>query len=121
MATTLREQFPGIFVTGDMVSAPTAFPCVAFYEDDNYISQEDLDSSDEERIAVLRYRIDVYSNLTNGRKAEAKAILAAIQPLLYRRNFSRFSHTPMNDMGDKIYHIVETHRVKFDGDAFYRV
>ena len=103
------------------MSAPTSFPCVAFYEDDNYISQEDLDSSFTERIATLRYRIDVYSNKTSNRKAEVKAILAVIQPILYLRNFTRFSRTPLNDMGDKIFHMVETYRVKFDGDAFYRV
>lgn len=108
-------------MTGEAVSAPTQWPCVAFYESDNYTSREDLDSSDEERVVMLMYRIDVYSNKVSGRKSEAKAILADIQPLLYKRNFTRFSHTPMNDMGDKIMHMVETYRVKFDGEAFYRV
>lgn len=121
MATALRTAFPGIFVTGDLVSAPTSFPCVAFFEDDNYLSREDMDSAGEEKIAVLRYRVDVYSNKTSGRKAEAKAIMAVIQPILYARNFTRFSQTPINDLGDKIYHAVETYRVKTDGNAFYRV
>lgn len=121
VATTLREEFPTIFVTGDAVAAPTQFPCVAFYEDDNYISQEDMDSSFEERYATLRYRVDVYSNKVSGRKAEAKSILAVIQPLLYMRNFTRFSMTPLNDMGDKICHYVVTYRVKTDGTSFYRV
>lgn len=80
-----------------------------------------MDSSEEERFVILRYRIDAYSNKASGKKAEAKTILSTIQPLLYQRNFTRFSHTPMNDMGDKICHIVEAYRVKFDGEAFYRV
>lgn len=121
VATELRTQFPGIFVTGDSVGAPTAFPCVAFFEDDNYVSREDLDTADEAKIVSLRYRIDVYSNKTGNRKAEAKAILAAIEPLLYQRNFTRFSRTPLNDLGEKIYHVVSTYRVKTDGQSFYRV
>ena len=121
MAGALRTEFPGIFVTGEAVGAPTVFPCVAFYEDDNYISREDMDSAGEEKIATLRYRIDVYSNLVGGRKTEAKTIMAAIEPLLYQRNFKRFSRTPLNDLGEKIYHVVETYRVKTDGESFYRV
>ena len=104
-----------------MVSAPTAWPCVAFFEDDNYVSQEDFDTSPTEQFAVLRYRIDVYSNKANGRRAEVKEILEVIRPILYARNFTRLSSTPLNDLGDKIYHKVETYRVKTDGDAFYRL
>ena len=121
VATALRTEFPEIFVTGDIVAAPNKFPCVAFYEDDNYIAQEDMDSGEAEKIATLRYRVDVYSNKVSGRKAEAKSILAVIQPYLYARNFTRFSQTPINDLGDKIYHIVATYRVKTDGTSFYRV
>lgn len=121
VATELRSQFEGIYVTGEAVDAPSQFPCVVFYEDDNYISQEDMDSSWDEKYAVLRYRVDIYSNKTNGRKSEVKAIRAAIEPLLYRRNFTRFSSTPINDMGDKIFHVVTTYRVKTDGTSFYRV
>lgn len=121
VATELRSQFDGIYVTGEAVTAPSQFPCVVFLEDDNYISQVDMDSSWDEKFAVLRYRVDIYSNKTNGRKSEVKAIRAAIEPLLYRRNFTRFSSTPIDDMGDKIFHVVTTYRVKTDGTSFYRV
>jgi hypothetical protein len=121
VSDTLRAAFPGIFVTGDIVNAPSQFPCVAFYEDDNYFSREDLDSGESPKIAVLRYRADVFSNKVGGRKAEAKAILDVIQEVLYARNFTRFSRTPIADMGEKIYHMVEVYRVKTDGDAFYRI
>ena len=121
VATALRSSFSGIYVTGEAVDAPSKFPCVVFYEDDNYISQVDMDSSWDEKFAVLRYRVDIYSNKASGRKSEAKAIRAVIEPLLYRRNFTRFSSTPINDMGDNIFHVVTTYRVKTDGTSFYRV
>lgn len=121
VATALRSSFSNIYVTGEAVDAPSKFPCVVFYEDDNYISQVDMDSSWDEKFAVLRYRVDIYSNKASGRKSEAKAIRAVIEPLLYRRNFTRFSSTPINDMGDNIYHVVTTYRVKTDGTSFYRI
>lgn len=121
VATALRSSFSDIYVTGEAVDAPSKFPCVVFYEDDNYISQVDMDSSWDEKFAVLRYRVDIYSNKASGRKSEAKAIRAVIEPLLYRRNFTRFSSTPINDMGDNIFHVVTTYRVKTDGTSFYRV
>lgn len=121
VATALRSSFSNIYVTGEAVDAPSKFPCVVFYEDDNYISQVDMDSSWDEKFAVLRYRVDIYSNKASGRKSEAKAIRAVIEPLLYRRNFTRFSSTPINDMGDNIFHVVTTYRVKTDGTSFYRV
>ena len=121
VATALRSSFSNIYVTGEAVDAPSKFPCVVFYEDDNYISQVDMDSSWDEKFAVLRYRVDIYSNKASGRKSEAKAIRAVIEQLLYRRNFTRFSSTPINDMSDNIYHVVTTYRVKTDGTSFYRV
>lgn len=121
VATALRSSFSNIYVTGEAVDAPSKFPCVVFYEDDNYISQVDMDSSWDEKFAILRYRVDIYSNKASGRKSEAKAIRAVIEPLLYRRNFTRFSSTPINDMSDNIYHVVTTYRVKTDGTSFYRV
>ena len=121
IATALRTEFPEIFVTGEAISAPSKFPCVAFYEDDNYISREDMDSADHEVMATLRYRCDVYSNKSSGKKSEVKAIQAVIEPILYLKNFTRFSKTPLNDMGDKIYHSVGTYRVKTDGVGFYRI
>ena len=121
VAKLLREEFPGIYVTGEAVPVPPKFPCVSFYEDDNYVSQADLDSSGEEKFAVLRYRVDIYSNLQSGKKQQCKQIAQVIQPYLYILNFTRFSHTPLSDMGDRIYHLVETYRVKTDGESFYRV
>lgn len=121
VAKALREQYADIFVTGEAVYAPNQFPCVAFYEDDNYTSQADMDTSSQERFVILRYRVDVYTNDANGKKAKAKEIMSVIEPILYLKDFTRFSKTPMNDMGDHIFHMVATYRVKFDGDAFYRV
>ena len=108
-------------MTGEAVNTPPKFPCVCFYEADNYTAREDLDSSAEEKINTLLYRIDVYTNNASGKKTAAKEILAVIHPLLYGKNFTRFSSAPVNDLGDKILHQVETYRVKTDGQSFYRI
>ena len=116
----MRSQVSNITVKGEAVNVPPKFPCVCFYEADNYVSREDMDSSADERFATLLYRVDVYTNKASGRKTESKGILGIIRPFLYDRNFTRFSSTPVNDMGDGILHIAETYRVKTDGNSFYR-
>lgn len=117
----MRSQFTGISVKGEAVNVPPKFPCVCFYEADNYISREDLDTSADERFATLLYRVDVYTNKASVHKTEAKSILNVIRPFLYGKNFTRFSSTPVNDMGDGIFHLAETYRVKTDGYSFYRL
>ena len=120
VATALREQFPGIFVTGDTTAAPSKFPCVFFEETDHYSDQGSMDTGDDERVVNLTYRADVFSNKTSGGKSEAKTIENAIWEILYQHNFTRFSNTPINDM-EKIHHRVATYRVKWDGNCFYRI
>ena len=121
IATALRTQFSGIFVTGEAVNAPPHFPCVAFYEEDNYTMHDALDSGSEERCAILRYRLDVYSDKAGGKKGEAKDIVSFVESYLYARNFTRDSRMPLNDMGDTIFHMIGTYRVVTDGEAFYRI
>ena len=35
VATALRSEFTGIFVSGESVAAPSSFPAVTLVEDDN--------------------------------------------------------------------------------------
>lgn len=121
IATMLREKYADIYVTGDSTAAPSRFPCVFFEQTDRYTVQESMDTSDEERSAILLYRADIFSNKASGRKTQTVEIENAIWELLYRHNFTQFSNAPLQDMGDKIYHRVATYRVKWDGKAFYRI
>lgn len=89
IATALRTQFSGIFVTGEYVAAPPSFPCAMIVEADNITYRESQTSTENENHATVMYEVNVYSNKTSGRKSEAKAIMAVIDDIMLRLNFDR--------------------------------
>lgn len=121
IAKTLREDFPGINVSGEYVRSPSVFPHVTIEESDNYISQDKLSSSDVEEYSSLLYTVNVYSNKTSGKKAECRKIMARISELLYAKNFRRISCTPVPNMQNAtIYRLVAQFVVETDGKTLYR-
>lgn len=87
VATHLREVFPDIYVTGEISDLVPKFPCAQIEESRNIPTEQD--SADTSDIALLQYRVRIYSNKTGGRVSEARAILAAVdetfEPLNLRR------------------------------------
>ena len=121
IAEALRAAFPGISVSGDYTLAPSSFPHVSIVEQDNYLSMAHADSGDTEKVATLMYQVDVYSNKGSGRKTEARSIMKVIDDLMYRKNFSRLSLSPVPNMEDTtIYRLTARYRAETDGTTLYR-
>ena len=121
IAEALRAAFPGIHVSGDYTLAPSSFPHVSIVEQDNYLSMAHADSGDTEKVATLMYQVDVYSNKGSGRKTEARSIMKVIDDLMYRKNFSRLSLSPVPNMEDTtIYRLTARYRAETDGTTLYR-
>ena len=95
VATALRAEFPGIFVAGETVAAPSTFPAVTLVEQDNSTYQRTLDSSGIENHAVLMYQAEVYSNLSVGKKAQCRAIMTVIDTEMQKLGFVRLGSGPM--------------------------
>ena len=72
IAVVLRETFPGIDVSGEYVTAPSAFPHVSIVEQDNYPTLEHLSTSDKEQFATLMYEVNVYSNKSTSKKSQCR-------------------------------------------------
>ena len=51
VATALRDEITGIFVSGEAIAAPSSFPAVTIVEDDNSTYTRTLDSSGQEKHA----------------------------------------------------------------------
>lgn len=96
VATALRERFPGIAVESVTTYSPSRFPYVCIEETDNYSLLATRDTASNENHATVVYEVNVYSNRANGKKAEAKAILAAIDSILNGLGFTRLTKTPIN-------------------------
>ena len=119
IAKVLREKFPGIDVAGEYIPAPSAFPHVSITQSDNSVIDNKTNGSAE--MAQVMFEINVYSNKTEGKKTECKAIMKVIDELLFQMNFKRLALTPVPNMEDAtIYRLVARYRVATDGKYFYR-
>lgn len=121
IAEALREAFPGIDTSGEYVKAPSAFPHVSIVEQDNYPTLTHLSTSDTEKYATIMYEVNVYSNKSSGKKAQCRSIMKVIDDLMYRRNFTRISLSPVPNLENAtIYRLVARYRAETDGVNLYR-
>lgn len=121
IAEMLREEFEGIYVTGEYVPAPPRFPAVSIEQADDYTSENRQTSSYEETYHMVMFEVNVYSNLKTGRKLQARQILSKIDELFYMMNFTRLSTTPVHNLADEtIYRLVARYRAETDGSILYR-
>lgn len=121
LAAEIRKKFKGAMVSGEYVAAPSKFPYVSIVEQDNYISTENMDTSDAEEFASVLYEVNVYSNKVSGKKTECRKIMELVDRMLYRMNFTRISMTPVPNMENAtIYRLVARYTAKTDGNTIYR-
>ena len=119
IAKVLREKFPGIDIAGEYIQAPSVFPHVSITQSDNSVIANKTTGSAE--MAQVMFEVNVYSNKTEGKKTECKAIMKVIDELLFKMNFKRLALTPVPNMEDAtIYRMVARYRVATDGKFFYR-
>lgn len=119
IAKVLREKYPGINIAGEYVKAPSGFPHVSITQSDNSVVSEKMTGSAE--MAQVMFEINVYSNKTEGKKAECKSIMKVIDDTLFAMNFKRQAMTPIPNLEDAtIYRIVARYRAMTDGTYFYR-
>ncbi len=121
IAKALRNEFPGIFISGEYINAPSSFPYVSIVEQDNYATQAHMDSGDTEAFSTLMYEVNVYSNKSVGKKAVCREIMTFIDNMMYLNNFRRISLSPVPNMENAtIYRLVARYRAETDGTNIYR-
>ena len=122
IATSLREKYgQGIYITGEPVSTvQKVFPAVSIIERSNTIYQRTRSTDNIENHATLMYEVDVYSNLTKGKKQQAKEITAIINDILIKHNFTRtFCESLENLSNNKIYRIKSRFIVVIDKNGMF--
>lgn len=120
IATSLREEYSNISITGEEVLRPSNFPCVSIVETDNYVTSQHIDSGDSEKFSTVVYTVNVYSNKANGKKNECKDILRSVDSIMYSKNFTRLEKNPISMDNSTIYRIVARYRAETDGTNIYR-
>lgn len=103
----LREKFKGVFITGEAVSTvQKQFPAVSIVQRSNITLSKTQDIGCFENHAIIMLEVDVYSNLTTGKKQQAKLITTDINDILTSYNFTRTFCEPIENLSDTtIYRI----------------
>lgn len=122
IAGVLRSTYKGITVYGEYVPAPAGFPSVSIVEMDNATYLPARTNRPVEQYAEVMYEVNVYSNLTRGKKDQAKAIMDTIDTLLQQYGFERITVQPIQNMNDAtIYRMVGRYRAVVSDDlTIYR-
>ena len=123
VASGVRIVHSGVTVTGEYTRKPSSFPAVTLDEIENVTVGTLVDSSDVEKFSGVTYRLQVFSNLTIGKKAEARAIFATADKVMLGLGFRRITYTTTPEIYDStIYSIQATYEaiVSADGVVYKR-
>jgi len=116
VATVLRTAYSGIFVTSEYVPVPPRFPAVSIVEADNRVVEE-MRTLHIENAARVMYEVQIFSNKTSGKKAEAKAIAETVDDFFSSIGFTRTFKNQVPNMNDAtIYRIVCRYEAIIDKD-----
>lgn len=116
IATALRGKFPGIYVTGEYVAVPASFPAVMLVESDNYVVKQGSTTRIDD-FAQVMYSLSVFSNKTNGRKSEAKAIADFSDEELRKLGFTRTARLQVPNYADATIYRLESRYEAVIGDG----
>ena len=117
IATTLRAAYDDIYITGEYVSQPPKFPAVFIVEQENSVYLPGRDSGGIENFANVTYQIEVYSNLSKGKKTQARTIAGMIDTLMAVNGFTRTFMNPVQNMNDPtIYRITARYQAVVSKD-----
>jgi len=115
VATKMREEHPGITITGEYTRQPSKFPTATLDEIENVTVDNLEDSSSDETFSGLTYRLQVFSNKQSGKKAEARAIFATADHVLRGLGFRRISYSTTPEIYEStIYSITATYEAIAD-------
>lgn len=121
-ADAFRAAYPNGFIAGEYVPQPPKFPAVSVVEMDNTIHTAGRDTANIENYADVMYQIDAYSNLSRGKKVQAKAIIALIDNEMAKMGFTRSFLNPVQNFNDAtIYRMTARYRAVVGRDeTIYR-
>lgn len=110
VAQAVRADHKGTVVTGEYTRTPSKFPAVTLDETQNITMGDLVDSSHEENYSGVTYRLQVFSNKQNGKKAQARAIFSTADDALRGMGLRRVTYTTTPEIYDStIYSITATY------------
>lgn len=121
IATALRSEYTGIYVTAEKRRMPSKYPAVQLVEMGNTVSADTSDSGSLENHADVMYEVNVYSNLVSGAKLQAKGIVGFIDELFLGLGFVRQLLEPIDNADASVYRYVARYVARVSKDkAIYQ-
>lgn len=118
VATAVRKNHDGTTVTGEYTRSPSKFPTVTVDEIENVSVASLIDSSHDEKFSGVTYRLQVFSNKTSGKKAEARFIFATADKVMLGLGFRRITYTTTPEIYDStVYSITATYEAIVDASG----
>lgn len=99
-----------VTVSSTFVSSPAEFPWVYVREMSNITYQGSLDTSLREHHATVTYRIEVYSNLADGAKSQAKQLREIADLAMQDMRFTRTSSSFVPNYDRSITRLISDYR-----------
>ena len=121
VATKLRTDLGAnkVFVTSEYTPTPPFFPCVFISESDNF--NAGFNGCNQEVVTGVMYEVNVYSNKQNGKKAEAKSIMAIVDGVLTPLGFTRTLLQQIPNMADAtIFRLTARYTAAVINNTIYR-
>lgn len=119
VAKTVRDSHAGVTVIGENTRKPSKFPTVTVDESENVMVDRLEDSSKEEKFAGVTYRLQVFSNKQNGKKAEARDIFATADAEMRRMGFRRVTYSTTPEIYEStVYEIAATYEAVISWDGY---
>ena len=123
VAQAVRDNHVGATVIGEYTRKPSKFPTVTLDEISNVVVDTLEDSSNEEKFAGVTYRLQVFSNKQNGKKAEARSIFATADAEMRHMGFRRVTYSITPEIyNSTVYEITATYEaiISWDGYVYAR-
>lgn len=101
VATALNEQFGDIYIaSAPLAGAPPQLPAVCLWEQSNVAYAKSQTAQSRENHAKLMYQCEVYSNLEDGKKQQARELAAAVDEVMEGLGFIRTFGQPVPNLAD---------------------
>ena len=111
VAKRLRKKFPGIYVIGtEMVSAPPQFPAVSFVQTNSAIQGRYSTFNSLENVAKEDYKVEVCSNLEQGKETQARDITTVITDAMSELGYVRIFCEPIVNADSTVHRRMSRYR-----------
>ena len=108
--------------SSDLSDAPPTFPHISIVQSDSVTAVRYEDNDFVENKATLTFDINVYSNLTAGKRDQCRQILNDIDKYMLRMNFTRMGYGFAPNLNNNaIARLVAKYQVIADENIFYRI